>query len=107
MGSNSSPIGWVVNSISGFTIKHRGRDSYDSHVYMKNASLPVPNQQTIIELVANPCYHAEKVAAYLLFAKSQKRVLGSFQMKDSFIGREGVWPASGKRTHKYATRQDS
>jgi hypothetical protein len=74
---------------------------------MKDAGLPVPNQQTIIELVASPGYHAEKVAAYLLFAKSQKRVLGSFQMKDSPVGREGVWLASGQRTHKYATRQDS
>ena len=95
----------LFNLISGFTIKLRGRDSYDSHVYMKDAGLPVPNQQTIFALCVSEGYHAGKVAAYLVFATSRKRVLESFRMKDPPIGREGVWPASVQRTHKYAARQ--
>jgi hypothetical protein len=72
---------------------------------MKDASFPVPNQQTIIEFFVSPGYHAEKVAAYLVFATSRRRVLGSFQMEDFPIGREGVWLASGQGTHKYAAWQ--
>jgi hypothetical protein len=73
-----------------------------SHHFHKNAArLPVPDQQPVVKLVAALGYHAEKVAAYVVFAISQGRPSGLFQKDDSPVGGKVVWFAGGQRAQKY------
>ena len=38
------------------------------HVYINDASFPVPDRQSVIKLRVTLGYHAKKVAAYFMFA---------------------------------------
>ena len=86
-------LDWLHNQSfcksSGFSDRALWReDSY--HGCKKDAHLPVPNHQMVVQLVASPGNHAKKVATYLILAIPHQGVLGSFQMKDSPAGRECV-----------------
>jgi hypothetical protein len=68
---------------------------------MNGASLPVPDQQPVVKLVATPGYHSEKIAAYVIFAISQSRPSRLFQMNDAPVGGKVVWLTGRQRAQKY------
>jgi hypothetical protein len=100
-------MGGVTKSLpyqTAFAKKEKAERREDSYnVHLKDAGLPVPDEQTIIPLLALTSYDADKVALYPVLAVSRSNVPGLLQTKDSLIDREGVGLTGRKCAHKHAT----
>ena len=78
----------------------KGRGKGTHHIHINDASFPVPNQQSVIILLVTLGNHAEKVAAYFLFAIPQRRTSGMFNMNPS-AGGKGVCLTSRQLVKTY------
>lgn len=71
------------------------------HIHINDASFPVPDQQSVVKHLVILGYHAEKVAAYFMFAIPQSRTSGLFYINPS-AGGKGVSLTSRQLAKKYS-----
>ncbi len=57
---------------------------------MKDASLPVPDEQPVIKRFATLSCHTNEIADYFMFAVTQIWASGLFQMEDAPVGGKGM-----------------